>query len=129
MAAGALTEGASGFAQVRSPEGAGKMKLDLAEFQPKSMLHVPETKVSRARYPVIDVHTHLSFRAKSQNGVGLGEKLQFLATPETVLPTMDRKNIKIMVNLTGGSGLGLEEAIQKFQKPYPNRFVNLTEPL
>jgi len=129
MATGALTEGASGFAQVKSPEGAGKMKLDLAEFQPKSMLHAPETKVSRARYPVIDVHTHLSFRAKSQNGVGLGERLQFLATPETVLPTMDRKNIKIMVNLTGGSGHGLEEAIQEFQKPHPTRFITFTEPL
>jgi len=45
-----------------------------ADFQPKSMLHVPETKVPRSRYPVIDIHTHLSIRAKSVNGVGLGKK-------------------------------------------------------
>jgi predicted TIM-barrel fold metal-dependent hydrolase len=129
IAAGAWTDGAPGYGQVRSPQGAGKMKLDLAEFQPKSMLHVPETKVSRARYPVIDVHTHLSFRAKSRNGVGLGEKLEFLATPEAVLPVMDRKNIRIMVNLTGSSGHGLDEAIEKLEKPHPDRFVTFTEPL
>ena len=129
IAGGALAHGSPSYAQVRSPQGAGKTKLDLADFQPKSMLHVPETKVSRARYPVIDIHTHLSFRSESRNGVGLGEKLEFLAAPETVLPIMDRKNIRMMVNLTGGSGQGLDEAIQKFQKPHPNRFVTFTEPL
>ena len=129
LTAGALADAGSVYAQVRSPEGAGKMKLELAEFQPKSMLHVPETKVERARFPVIDVHTHLSFRAKSRQGVGLGEELEFLTTPESVLPVMDRKNIKSMVNLTGSSGRGLNEAIDRFQKPYPNRFVTFTEPL
>jgi predicted TIM-barrel fold metal-dependent hydrolase len=129
LTAGALTEAVPSFAQVKSPEGAGKMKLDLSEFQPKSMLHVPEAKVPRARFPVIDVHTHLSFRAKSVNGVGLDDKVEFLATPETVLPLMDRKNIRIMVNLTGSSGSGLNEAIEKFQKPHPDRFVTFTEPL
>ena len=115
--------------QVKSPEGAGKMRLDLSEFQPKSMLHVPETKVSRARFPVIDIHTHLSFRSKSVNGVGIGEKVEFLAAPDSVLPIMDRKNIRIMVNLTGSSGGGLNEAIGRFQKPHPDRFVTFTEPL
>ena len=129
LTAGALADAGSVYAQVRSPEGAGKMKLELAEFQPKSTLHVPETKVERARFPVIDVHTHLSFRAKSRQGVGLGEELEFLTTPESVLPVMDRKNIKSMVNLTGSSGRGLNEAIDRFQKPYPNRFVTFTEPL
>jgi predicted TIM-barrel fold metal-dependent hydrolase len=115
--------------QVKSPEGAGRRKLDLSEFQPKSMLHVPETKVERARHPVVDVHTHLSFRAESKNGVGVGEKLDFLAAPEAVLPVMDRKNIRVMVNLTGGAGAGLAEAIAKFQKPHPDRFLTFTEPL
>jgi len=114
--------------QLKSPEGSGKRRLDISEFQPKSMLHVPETKVSRSRYSVIDVHTHLSIRANSVHGVGLGEKMEFLATPESILPTMDRKNIKMMVNLTGGSGKGLEEAIQKFQQPHPDRFLTFTEP-
>jgi len=115
--------------QVKSPEGAGKRKLELSEFQPKSMLHVPESKVPRSRYPVIDVHTHLSFRSKSSNGVGLGEDLEFLADPATVLPVMDRKNIRTMVNLTGSSGKGLVQAIARFEKPHPQRFLTFTEPL
>jgi predicted TIM-barrel fold metal-dependent hydrolase len=125
--AGALPEQVRG-AQLKSPQGARKMKLDLADFQPKSMLHVPETKVPRSRYPIIDIHTHLSIRAKSVNGVGVGDQMDFLATPDTLLPVMDRKNIRTMVNLTGGSGKGLADVIQKFQHPHAGRFLTFTEP-
>jgi len=45
--------------------------LSLAEFSPKSMLQVPETHVSRARFPVIDFHTHITRTAKSIRGVSL----------------------------------------------------------
>src|SRR6267142_6122707 len=106
---------------------AGK-PLQLADFQPHSMLHVPETKVPRSRYPVIDIHTHLSFTAKSANGVGIGEAMNYLAPVEAVLPLMDRKNVRVMVNLTGGVGKGLEETIRKFQQPHPERFIVFTEP-
>jgi predicted TIM-barrel fold metal-dependent hydrolase len=127
VAAGAFP-GPINSSQLKSPEGSGKMNLELADFQPKSMLHVPETRVPRSRYPVIDIHTHLSIRAKSVNGVGIGEKMEFLATPESLLPVMDRKNIRIMVNLTGGSGKGLAEAVEKFQQSHPDRFLTFTEP-
>jgi len=92
------------------------------------MLHVPETKVPRSRYPVIDIHTHLSVTAKTDNGVGIGEAMKYFATVETLLTLMDRKNIQVMVNLTGGAGKGLEEAIRKFQQRYPERFVTFAEP-
>jgi len=92
------------------------------------MLHVPETKVPRSRYPVIDIHTHLSFTAKSANGVGIGEAMKYLAPVEGLLPLMDRKNIRVMVNLTGGVGKGLEETMRKYQQPYPERFITFTEP-
>src|SRR4030088_2015767 len=81
-----------------APEGSRK-PLQLVDFQPRSMLHLPETKVPRSRYPVIDIHTHLSFAAKSANGVGIGEAMNYLAPVEDLLPLMDRKNIRIMVNL------------------------------
>jgi predicted TIM-barrel fold metal-dependent hydrolase len=113
--------------QPASPQSAGK-PLQLADFQPRSMLHVPETKVPRSRYPAIDIHTHLSFSAKSANGVGIGEEMKYLAPVEDLLPLMDRKNIRIMVNLTGGVGKGLDESIRKYQKPYPERFITFTEP-
>src|SRR5216683_6182083 len=114
--------------QLKSPEGSGRMRLDLSEFQPKSMLHVPETKVPRSKYPVIDIHTHLSVTAKTDNGVGIGEAMKYFAPVEELLLLMDRKNIQVMVNLTGGAGKGLEEAIRKFQQSYPARFVTFAEP-
>jgi predicted TIM-barrel fold metal-dependent hydrolase len=128
LAASGMMPSGSGGSQLKSPEGAGKMKLDLADFRPVSMLHVHESKVPRSRYPVIDIHTHLSIRAKSVGGVGVGDQMDFLSTPEKLLPTMDRKNLRMMVNLTGGSGKGLVEAIDKFQKPHPDRFLTFTEP-
>ena len=38
----------------------------LTEFEPKSMLHVDETHVARARFPVIDFHTHVSRRRRAE---------------------------------------------------------------
>ena len=127
VVAGALRAPAHS-AQVTTPKGPDKIRLDLSDFQPKSMLHVPETKVPRSRYPVIDIHTHLSSRAKSVNGVGIGDKMNFHATPKTLLPVMDRKNIRIMVNLTGGSGKGLDDAVREFDQAHPDRFLTFTEP-
>ena len=63
--------------------------LPLEQYQPKSMLHTHETKVARARYPVIDFHTHIT-HASGMTGAG---KLGFAATPEECLAVMDRKNI------------------------------------
>jgi predicted TIM-barrel fold metal-dependent hydrolase len=102
--------------------------LQLTDFQPRSMLHLPETKVPRSRYPVIDIHTHLSVTAKIDNGVGIGEAMKYFAPVEELLPVMDRKNIRVMVNLTGGVGKGLDEAMRKFQQPYPERFITFMEP-
>src|ERR1700722_6897905 len=76
--------------------------LDISEYEPRSMLHVKETLVERARFPVIDVHTHLSFSKKSTNGVSLSEERSYPGTPQEVLQVMDRKNLRAMVNLTGG---------------------------
>jgi len=126
LAAGRISAG-----NVVSPtiegDNAGEPLL-LRDFEPRSMLHVPETKVLRSRYPVIDIHTHLSSVAKHAGGVGIGEEMQYFATAEDVLPLMDRKNLRIMVNLTGGVGKGLQEAIRKFQTPHPDRFLTFTEP-
>jgi predicted TIM-barrel fold metal-dependent hydrolase len=92
------------------------------------MLHVSASMVSRARFPLIDVHTHLSSVAEHKKGVGFGEKMRFLVEPEDALTVMDRKNIRIMVDLTGGVGAGLESVIQKYHNAYPGRFVVFTEP-
>lgn len=98
--------------------------LPLRDYEPKSMLHVPETAVLRAKYPLIDFHTHLSFVNRNAKP----EKAGFRATREEVLAVMDRKNIRMMVNLTGGYGAALEETLAYWQKPAPDRFAVFTEP-
>jgi predicted TIM-barrel fold metal-dependent hydrolase len=102
--------------------------LSLADYEPKSMLQVRETHVERARFPVIDIHTHLSVSAQSKDGVELAPERQYLGTPEELLMIMDRKNIRSMVNLTGGYGAGVREAVGKYDRHFPDRFYTFTEP-
>lgn len=102
--------------------------LALADYEPRSMLHAQETHVARAAFPVVDVHTHITVSAKSTNGVGLSAKRTYLGQPEELLAVMDRKNIRAMVNLTGGYDDGLVEVISKYDKAHPSRFYSLTEP-
>jgi len=102
--------------------------LDLSEFEPQSMLEVKQTSVGRSRYPVIDFHTHISFSAKVVNGVHLAAERQYLANPDELLAVMDRKNIRMLNNLTAGFGSGLDDAIARYDTAYPGRFCSFAEP-
>ncbi len=104
------------------------MPLQLKDFQPRSMLKVPVTPVPRARFPVIDMHTHLTFRAASSAGVPQGEAVRSLAPAAELLRVMDRVNLRTMVNLTGGVGTGLQQSIEQYQKAHPGRFLTFCEP-
>jgi predicted TIM-barrel fold metal-dependent hydrolase len=118
------TQALSRRIQVGREKAPGKAKLALEDYEPKSMLHVPETRVTRARFPVVDFHTHLSWSARRRQITEAHNN----ATPEEVLPVMDRKNLRMMVNLTGGYGKVLEQTINYWQKPHPDRFIVFTEP-
>ena len=107
---------------------AQQKSLPIDEFEPKSTLHVSESHIERARYPVIDVHTHLSFSTKSQKGVSVGPERRFLATADELLSVMDRRNLRAMVNLTGGFGSGLDQSVARFDSAHPGRFYSFTEP-
>ena len=102
--------------------------LDLSEFSPKSMLQVHESRIERARFPVIDIHTHITRSAKSKNGVELASDRVYLGSPEELLAVMDRKNIRGMVNLTGGYNKGLSEVVTKYDRAFSGRFYTFTEP-
>jgi predicted TIM-barrel fold metal-dependent hydrolase len=103
---------------------AAKRSLALEDYMPKSMLHVHETHVPRAMFPVIDFHTHLSWSGRR----GRTAEAHNNATPAEVLPVMNRKNVRMMVNLTGGYGNVLEETVNYWHKPHPERFLVFTEP-
>jgi predicted TIM-barrel fold metal-dependent hydrolase len=103
-------------------------RLALEDYEPTSMLHVKETRVEKARFPVIDVHTHISVAAKSEKGVELTPERTYLGKPSELLPIMDRRNLQAMVNLTGGYDNGLTDTVNKYDKAYPGRFYTFTEP-
>lgn len=83
--------------------------LTVEEYNPKSLLTVPEHKVPRAKFPVVDIHNH-------QNRL-TGEAL------DRLVADMDEINLGIMVNLSGGFGKRLKDNIQAQKGKYPNRFV------
>ncbi len=112
------TASASGAAQPAQNPAPAAAPLPLTEFEPKSMLHVAETMVQRARFPVIDFHTHVSRRRAAKPPV----------PPAELVTTMDAVNLRTMVNLTGGFGEDLSATIATFDRAFPRRFVSMTEP-
>ena len=95
-------------------------KLDLSEFQPRTMLVTRQTPVTRARFPVIDVHTHV-----------VGFPRRRMIPPEQlarILRWMDALNIETMVVLTGGAGEELRRNIAELQQKHKNRLRVATEP-
>jgi predicted TIM-barrel fold metal-dependent hydrolase len=102
--------------------------LELSQYEPKSMLRVHESHIERSKFPNIDFHTHISGSTRSEKGVELSPDREYLGTPQELLAVMDRKNIRAMVNLTGGYDNGLAEAVAKYDRSYPSRFYTFTEP-
>src|SRR5438874_13738213 len=103
----ALTAGAASMPVRMEAQQPARQPLDLSEYQPKSMLRVHETKVDRARYPVIHIHTHLSFAAKGEHGVPLTDARRYAPPPTDLLPVLDRVYLRTVLNLAGGFGHGL----------------------
>ncbi len=84
--------------------------LSIEEYQPKSTLVVAEHPVPRAKYPVIDVHSHHRSNASAES----------LAQ---VVKEMDDLNLRVLVNLSGGSAERLKQTVDNFKGRYPKRFV------
>jgi predicted TIM-barrel fold metal-dependent hydrolase len=84
-------------------------KMDFVEYEPVSTLVVPEHKVTRSKFPFIDVHNH-QFRMPT---MGL----------DTLIKEMDKLNMKVMVNLSGQSGDILNKSVKNINDHYPQRFI------
>jgi predicted TIM-barrel fold metal-dependent hydrolase len=120
---------ASGVAAENEGQPAtGPAPLELSQYEPRSMLCVHESRVERSKFPNIDFHTHISGSTKSEKGVELSPDREYLGTAQELLAVMDRKNIRAMVNLTGGYEHGLVEAVAKYDRAFPGRFYTFTEP-
>jgi len=121
-----LTSGAaalSASASAQTQQSSSVQGLPLEQYQPKSMLHVPETHVPRARFPLIDFHTHITGAAGRDP-----DHIRISLQPADCLAVMDRKNIQTMVSVTGSYGNALKDAIAKLPAAHPGRFLVFTEP-
>lgn len=95
--------------------GQEELHMDFEEYDPPSTLVVPEHKLTRAKFPFIDVHNH-QFRMPTQD---LG----------VLVKAMDDMNMAVMVNLSGrgqGSTEHLHGALDNVKRNYPKRFIVFT---
>jgi uncharacterized protein len=84
-------------------------KMDFEKYEPVSTLVVPEHKITRSKFPFIDVHNHQ--RNMSTSDI------------EKLVKEMDKLNMAVMVNLSGGNGNQLSEKIQNIRSAVPKRFI------
>ena len=79
----------------------------LKDYRPKSIYKIPVTEVSRARYPIIDMHSH-----------------PYAKTPEQIaewVANMDEVGVQKTIILTAAVGTEFDEVYRKYAK-YPERF-------
>jgi predicted TIM-barrel fold metal-dependent hydrolase len=88
------------------------------EFRPTTMLHAKAHVVTRAKFPVIDVHQHVD------DAMGIDDQR---IPPAQLVSLMDRNNVKMLVILTGLWGEKLQHVLDEMVKPYPDRFMVFTQ--
>jgi predicted TIM-barrel fold metal-dependent hydrolase len=89
-------------------------RLALEDYRPRQALRVPEHRITKPRFPVIDAHNHL--------GVPFGGDW-FAREPEELAAVMDAAGVERMVDLDGGWGDGLRREITRWQRALPGRVV------
>ena len=90
---------------------AAEPALTVEEYTPRSTLVVESHAVPRARFPVVDAHSHHwpGFTA---------------ARWQSVVEEMDALNLQVLVNLSGGSGRTLQRGLATIAgSPHPDRMV------
>ncbi len=86
-----------------------QQKIDFESYNPPSTLVVPQHPVTRAKFPFIDVHNH-QFRMPTMD-------------LNTLTTEMDKLNMRVMVNLSGGSGDQISGAVKNAKDNKPGRFI------
>ena len=83
----------------------------IREYKPKSTLVAPQHPVPRAKFPVIDIHSHQSTPISNDE---FGR----------VVKGMDANNLRLLVNLSGSSGERLRQGIAAIKhSSYADRMV------
>jgi predicted TIM-barrel fold metal-dependent hydrolase len=81
----------------------------ILDYRPASSLVVPEHPVPKAKFPVADIHSHTGPTP---------------ATISSLIAQMDALNIRVLNNLSGGSGDALRQRVSYIKTtPYADRFT------
>ena len=83
--------------------------VSFEEYDPPSSLVVPEHPLQKSKFPFIDVHSH-QWRMGERDLGALAKE-------------MDALNMGLMVNLSGGSGKSIADAVANIRGNEPDRFV------
>lgn len=83
--------------------------MDVEEYEPVSTLVVTEHKLTRAKFPFIDVHNH--------------QWTMPVQDLDKLVQEMDSLNMGVMVNLSGFRGKYLEWSLDNVNENHPNRFI------
>jgi len=81
----------------------------IEQYHPKSTLVTREHKLERAKFPFIDIHSH-HWNPSAEH-------------VDKVVKEMDTINLKVIVNLSGGTGDALKKTVDVMKGRYPDRFV------
>ncbi|PQO41830.1 amidohydrolase [Blastopirellula marina] len=93
-------------------DGENGRPLAIGEFRPEAMLKVRQTNLTRAKFPVVDDHTHFRYRLKHSP-----EQL------DDFVGVMDRNNIALCVSLDGKLGDDFDAHAKYLWTKYPDRFL------
>src|SRR5688572_16211892 len=86
----------------------------IRDYKPKSTLVVPQHTVPRAKFPVIDIHSHQPTPMTAQQ-------------LDTVVKSMDPLNLQVLVNASGATGERLAQSIAAIKaSPHKDRMVMFT---
>lgn len=94
---------------IKPPPG-WKPEASPVRHMPATLLRLPRTSITRARYPAIDFHVHT-------------RPLKTAAAYDKVIALMDAIGMGAIVNLNGGTGEELD-AVLKAGDPYKHRVAN-----
>jgi predicted TIM-barrel fold metal-dependent hydrolase len=109
--------------RVRTPSIA--MDLLLKDYKPHTTLATKNTTPARARFPVIDVNNQLGKFNYSTFQLDPDQEWNVKDIP-AALAIMDEMNVHCVVNLSGGWGDMLQENLERYKYPYPDRFCIFT---
>lgn len=85
------------------------LRMDFENYNPHSTLVVPEHRLTKAKFPFIDVHNHQDEMPTMDLS--------------TLTREMDKMNMKVMVNLSGSNGEELKRSVKNVRDHFPNRFI------